>query len=170
MDRNGETRNKRKHSANSILDRPAKQLKPETSALINGDDSPYNGPLYGTESDEDDALLLPLAAATADTPEWQATIEKVVRSVVSIHFCQTCAFDTDAAVSSEATGFVVDAEKGYILTNRHVACAGPFWGYCVFDNHEECDVYPVYRDCIHDFGIEFLIYGTLERNNTYTML
>jgi len=47
----------------------------------------------------------------------------------------------------------VDAEKGYILTNRHVVGAGPFWGYCTFDNHEECDVLPVYRDPIHDFGI-----------------
>jgi len=40
-------------------------------------------------------------------------------------------------MSSEATGFVVDAEKGYIMTNRHVVGAGPFWGYCIFDNHEE---------------------------------
>jgi len=53
------------------------------------------------------------------------------------HFCQTCSFDTDPAMSSEATGFVVDAERGYILTNRHVVCSGPFWGYCIFDNHEE---------------------------------
>jgi hypothetical protein len=81
------------------------------------------------------------------------TIEYVVKSVVSIHFCQTCSFDTDAASASEATGFVVDAEKGYILTNRHVVGAGPFIGYCIFDNHEECDVYPVYRDPVHDFGI-----------------
>lgn len=43
-------------------------------------------------------------------------------------------------MSSEATGFVVDAEKGYILTNRHVACAGPFWGYAIFDNHEEASL------------------------------
>jgi hypothetical protein len=42
----------------------------------------------------------------------------VVKNVVAIHFCQTCSFDTDTAISSEATGFVVDAEKGYILTNR----------------------------------------------------
>ncbi|KAG9527805.1 putative nuclear serine protease, partial [Aureobasidium melanogenum] len=62
------------------------------------------------------------------------------------------AFDTDPALSSEATGFVVDAENGYILTNRHVVGSGPFWGYCIFDNHEECDVYPVYRDPVHDFG------------------
>jgi len=41
----------------------------------------------------------------------------------------------------------------YILTNRHVVGPGPFWGYCVFDNHEEVDAYPVYRDPVHDFGI-----------------
>lgn len=41
----------------------------------------------------------------------------------------------------------------YIMTNRHVVGSGPFWGHCVFDNHEEVDCYPVYRDPIHDFGI-----------------
>jgi S1-C subfamily serine protease len=41
----------------------------------------------------------------------------------------------------------------YILTNRHVVGSGPFWGYCIFDNHEEVDAYPVYRDPVHDFGI-----------------
>ncbi|KAI7528741.1 Pro-apoptotic serine, partial [Hortaea werneckii] len=96
---------------------------------------------------------LPHTAASAESAEWQATIEKVVRNVVSIHFCQTCAFDTDPAIASEATGFVVDAKRGYILTNRHVVGSGPFWGYCIFDNHEETDVYPVYRDPVHDFGI-----------------
>lgn len=39
------------------------------------------------------------------------------------------------------------------MTNRHVVGSGPFWGHCVFDNHEEVDCYPVYRDPIHDFGI-----------------
>lgn len=81
--------------------------------------------------------LMEPVTATADTAEWQNTIERVVRNVVSIHFCQTCSFDTSAALSSEATGFVVDAKKGYILTNRHVVGSGPFWGYCIFDNHEE---------------------------------
>lgn len=43
--------------------------------------------------------------------------------------------------------------SSYILTNRHVVGSGPFWGHCVFDNHEEVDCYPVYRDPVHDFGI-----------------
>ncbi|KAK4218649.1 trypsin-like cysteine/serine peptidase domain-containing protein [Rhypophila decipiens] len=106
---------------------------------------------YDEEIDESRVqALLPVGP---DTAEWQATIENVVRNVVSIRFCQTCSFDTDPALTSEATGFVVDAERGYILTNRHVVGSGPFWGYCVFDNHEEVDAYPVYRDPVHDFGI-----------------
>ncbi|MCJ1380921.1 hypothetical protein MMC17_004030 [Xylographa soralifera] len=153
MERKGEMRNKRKNSPITELERPTKQLKPHISSSIDGDESPSNGALYSPGSDGEASPSLPLVAATADSPEWQATIERVVRNVVSIHFSQTCSFDTDAATSSEATGFVVDAEKGYILTNRHVVCAGPFWGYCIFDNHEECDVYPVYRDPVHDFGI-----------------
>lgn len=39
------------------------------------------------------------------------------------------------------------------MTNRHVVGAGPFWGHLLFDNHEEVDCYPVYRDPVHDFGI-----------------
>ena len=133
---NGEAQHKRKNSPVSLQDRPAKVHK--TDLLIrreNGDISHDED--FDMESESDDSRLPALAPAIADSVEWQATIEKVVRNVVSIHFCQTCSFDTDPAVSSEATGFVVDAERGYILTNRHVVGAGPFWGYCIFDNHEE---------------------------------
>ncbi|QLQ79665.1 hypothetical protein HG537_0C03130 [Torulaspora globosa] len=84
--------------------------------------------------------------------KWQDTINKVVQAVVSIHFSQVAPFDCDPPLVSEATGFVVDSELGIILTNRHVVGAGPFVGYVVFDNHEECDVIPIYRDPVHDFG------------------
>ena len=70
-----------------------------------------------------------LPVAVHDTAEWQKTIEGVVKSVVSIHFCQTCSFDTDPAIASEATGFVVDAEKGYIMTNRVGCPANPHISY-----------------------------------------
>lgn len=134
---NGEVR-KRKSSPVNVMGRPSKIYKqdPYPDAAENGQPPPEED-RYIMELDGEDQISLPLVAATADTAEWQATIERVVRNVVSIHFCQTCSFDTDPATSSEATGFVVDAEKGYILTNRHVVGAGPFWGYCIFDNHEE---------------------------------
>lgn len=140
---NGEARPKRKHSPVSASDRPAKHLKPESTVLTPGDETPANGTVYDVENGEDITPIVALGAAQADSPEWQATIESVVKSVVSIHFCQTCSFDTDLSMSSQATGFVVDAERGYILTNRHVVCAGPFWGYCIFDNHEEVSTRPL---------------------------
>lgn len=132
MEPNGHPRQKRKGSPVNNHDRPAKVLRPQRSETINSDDSQY---MYGSDSIADAMVEPPVA--TADTAEWQATIEQVVRNVVSIHFAQTCSFDTSSALSSEATGFVVDAARGYILTNRHVVGSGPFWGYCIFDNHEE---------------------------------
>ena len=136
MELNGHVRPKRKGSPNTIHDRPSKLFKPESSEMLDMNGSPNDSHyMYSSESVAD-AVVEPVTA-TADTAEWQATIEAVVKNVVSIHFCQTCSFDTSSALASEATGFVVDAAKGYILTNRHVVGSGPFWGYCIFDNHEE---------------------------------
>jgi hypothetical protein len=86
---------------------------------------------------------------------WQTTISEAIQSIVSIRFSQVFAFDTEGPDTSEATGFVVDAKRGLILTNRHgsfikhlfvVTCAGAFVGEAVFNDHEEVDVAPVYRD------------------------
>ena len=140
MELNGHVRPKRKGGPNTIHDRPTKLFKPESSERLNMNGSPNDSEsMYGSDGITDGMVepVTTAATATADTAEWQATIEAVVKNVVSIHFCQTCSFDTSSALASEATGFVVDAAKGYILTNRHVVGSGPFWGYCIFDNHEE---------------------------------
>lgn len=127
---------KRIHS--SPLGSSNKQIKLEHAISTPDDGTPANGAVYNVEEEElDEALSPAVAPAQEDSPEWQATIEKVVKCAVSIHFCQTASFDTELSMSSQATGFVVDAERGYILTNRHVVGPGPFWGYCIFDNHEE---------------------------------
>jgi S1-C subfamily serine protease len=137
MDVGHEIRSKRKQPLHPFLDRPTKQMKTEAVELVADEETPDGEGLFEMDMGGDDARLLAMGPGTADSPEWQITIEKVVRRVVSIRFCQTCSFDTDSAITSEATGFVVDSEEGYILTNRHVVGAGPFWGHCVFDNHEE---------------------------------
>lgn len=51
-----------------------------------------------------------------------------------------------------ATGFIVDASKGIILTNRHVVSPAPIVAQAVLTNYEEVDLIPVYRDPVHDFG------------------
>jgi hypothetical protein len=44
--------------------------------------------------------------------KWQETLDKAATGVVSVKFCHTRSFDGETAGSSEATGFVVDAEEG----------------------------------------------------------
>ncbi len=83
---------------------------------------------------------------------WRKTLERIAPSVVSIQVDGTRAFDTEWNESSQATGFVVDAERGLILTNRHVVTAGPVRAEGLFNNQEEVELIPVYRDPVHDFG------------------
>ncbi|DAA74750.1 TPA_exp: Uncharacterized protein A8136_3066 [Trichophyton benhamiae CBS 112371] len=163
MEMNGSA--KRKHSGSAMSLPSAKHFRPDTAAAAAASHTPSEDrqpsgdvTMYAYDEAETDPeaaarAMLPVSQVQTDSAEWQETIEKVVRCVVSIHFCQTASFDTDLSMASQATGFVVDAKNGYIMTNRHVVCAGPFWGYCIFDNHEECDVKPIYRDPVHDFGI-----------------
>ncbi|MDH4126904.1 MAG: S1C family serine protease, partial [Gammaproteobacteria bacterium] len=88
----------------------------------------------------------------AEEPAWATTLERISSGVVSIRVDSTRAFDTEWNSSSQATGFVVDAERGLILTNRHVVTPGPVVAEAIFLNNEEVRLTPVYRDPVHDFG------------------
>ncbi|MBS0394632.1 MAG: trypsin-like peptidase domain-containing protein [Proteobacteria bacterium] len=99
-----------------------------------------------------DAAVAPAASGEA-RPEWARTLERIAAGVVAIQIDQTRAFDTEWNSSAQATGFVVDARRGLILTNRHVVTPGPVTAQAVFMNREEVQLYPVYRDPVHDFGI-----------------
>jgi S1-C subfamily serine protease len=97
-------------------------------------------------------LLSSMAATAANDTEWTETLERISSGVVSIRVDSTRAFDTEWNSSSQATGFVVDAERGIILTNRHVVTPGPVIAEAVFRNNEEVRLTPIYRDPVHDFG------------------
>ena len=92
------------------------------------------------------------AAAVEANPDWAVTLERIAGSVVSIDIDMVRAFDTEWNTTAQATGFVVDAEHGLILTNRHVVTPGPVTSEATFLNREEVQLYPVYRDPVHDFG------------------
>lgn len=98
------------------------------------------------------ALFANVTAFAATDTEWTRTLERISSGVVSIRIDSTRAFDTEWNSSSQATGFVVDAERGLILTNRHVVTPGPVIAEAVFRNNEEVRLTPVYRDPVHDFG------------------
>jgi S1-C subfamily serine protease len=94
------------------------------------------------------------APKTPSTPaNWAQTLEKIASGVVTIQIDSTRAFDTEWNTSAQATGFVIDAKRGLILTNRHVVTPGPVTAQATFQNREEVQLYPVYRDPVHDFGI-----------------
>ncbi len=84
---------------------------------------------------------------------WAETLARIASGVVTIQIDATRAFDTEWNTTGQATGFVIDAERGLILTNRHVVTAGPVTAQAIFQNREEVQLWPVYRDPIHDFGI-----------------
>lgn len=98
------------------------------------------------------SLWCALALASPSEADWQATIERVSPAVVSIQVTATRDFDTESASNSQGTGFVVDMERGLILTNRHMVHAGPVTARAIFQDNEEAVLRPIYRDPVHDFG------------------
>src|SRR5580704_17533501 len=106
----------------------------------------------GTQAHQTEELVQ-RAAAVEENPDWAVTLERIASSVVAIDVDSTRAFDTEWNSTAQATGFVVDAEHGLILTNRHVVTPGPVTAEATFLNREEVQLYPVYRDPVHDFGV-----------------
>jgi len=89
---------------------------------------------------------------TEHSKKWRETLERCIPCCMVIKITAARAFDTDAANSSTATGFVVDKRLGLVLTNRHVVKPGPVTSEAVLLNREEIPLKAVYRDPVHDFG------------------
>ncbi|HEY3646142.1 MAG TPA: serine protease, partial [Gammaproteobacteria bacterium] len=100
-------------------------------------------------------LIVPFVAHAAGSEQqaWDATIKAVSPSIVSIRVDAPRAFDTEWNITGQATGFVVDAEHGIILTNRHVVTPGPVVAEAVFQDHEVVALKQLYHDPVHDFGL-----------------
>lgn len=94
----------------------------------------------------------PPSSMTSERDAWRDTLDRVVEGVVSIRVNATRAFDTETAHTAGATAFVVDAKRGILLTNRHVAQPGPTTMVAVFPDNEEIPVRVLYRDPVHDFA------------------
>lgn len=98
-------------------------------------------------------LLLPIQRVLAsEEAGWANTVSKAANSVVSLQLSQLRNFDDSEQGGSNATGFVVDAELGIVLTNRHVVGSGPIRLNATFQNQERVVAVPLYRDPIHDFA------------------
>lgn len=92
------------------------------------------------------------ASVVAQEDRWAKTLAEAANSVVSLQLAQLRNFDDAEQGGSTATGFVVDAERGILLTNRHVVGSGPMRISATFQNQERVEAVPLYRDPIHDFA------------------
>ena len=97
-------------------------------------------------------IMLVTAHVSAESARWQKTIDLVTPSVVSIQVEVPRAFESSKPMTSQGTGFVIDAKRGIILTNRHIVQPGPVVATAIFINQEEVELKPIYRDPVHDFG------------------
>ena len=98
------------------------------------------------------AAFLAARASGEEVDRWQETIDRVAPAIVVLKVSAPRAFDGSQAGDAVATGFVVDAERGLILTNRHVVMPGPVAAKAVFLDNEEVNIRALYRDPVHDFG------------------
>ncbi len=99
-------------------------------------------------------LLIFLSNCSSSTSKknWNDTVKLVSSGVVSIQTDVPVSFDGKWNSSSYGTGFIVDAVRGIILTNRHIVTPGPVTAKAILINNEEIDLKPLYIDPVHDFG------------------
>lgn len=104
--------------------------------------------------------LLDFSYESAETTWSSGKISEIKRSCtpavvkISLVHVRKVGIEGNASIAS-ATGFVVDAENGLILTNRHVIKNGPVIATATFLHRrqkEKVKLQPLYRDPVHDFG------------------
>eukprot|EP00439_Symbiodinium_sp_Y106_P066398 s508_g10.t2 len=93
-----------------------------------------------------------ISAADAGSREWAEVISVIQPAIVALKVTFVVSFEDEHAAVAMGTGFVVDKQRGLILTNRHITGVGPVRAIAMFDRHEELDAEVIYRDPVHDFG------------------
>ncbi len=117
-------------------------LMEEEEAWQGGSEAP---PREGDAADEALCADGGDGAALLRNVGFAAAIERVSKAVVALRVATVRPFDGAGRGCSQATGFVVDVERGLILTNRHVVGGGPLTADATFLSKEEVTVVCVYR-------------------------
>ena len=97
-------------------------------------------------------LLLTLATNANAAHNWTEQIAAFKPMVVNVETSSEVVFETEAKGTSFATGFVVDAERGIIATNRHVTGSSPAYVKINFHDGSFTEARILYYDPTHDFG------------------
>ena len=84
--------------------------------------------------------------------DWTEQIASFKPMVVNVETASEVVFETETKGTSFATGFVVDAERGIIATNRHVTGTSPANIKINFHDGSFTEAQILYYDPTHDFG------------------
>lgn len=84
--------------------------------------------------------------------DWTDQIERFKPMVVNVETKSEIVFEMEGQGSSQATGFIVDAERGIICTNQHVTGVSPSEVKISFFDGSFTEARTLYYDPTHDFG------------------
>ena len=83
---------------------------------------------------------------------WTEQIAAFKPMVVNVETSSEVVFEAESKGTSFATGFIVDAERGIIATNRHVTGSSPSYVKINFYDGSFTEAEVLYYDPTHDFG------------------
>ena len=83
---------------------------------------------------------------------WNEQIKDFKPMVVNIETSSEIVFETEVKGTSFATGFIIDAERGIIATNRHVTGSSPSYVKINFYDGSFTEARVLYYNLTHDFG------------------
>ena len=84
--------------------------------------------------------------------DWTEDIAAFKPMVVNVETSSEIVFETESKGTSFATGFIVDAERGIIATNRHVTGSSQSYVKINFYDGSFTEAEVLYYDPTHDFG------------------
>lgn len=84
--------------------------------------------------------------------DWTEQVAAYKPMVVNVETSSEVVFETEVKGTNFATGFVVDAERGIIATNRHVTGSSPAYVKINFHDGSFTEARILYYDPTHDFG------------------
>ena len=96
-------------------------------------------------------LSTPVTATPAPTPE--QILADASRYTVKVSVLTEIGLNQDAGGASSGTGFLIDKERGWLLTNAHVATRSPSTIRVSFRNSEEIEAKRIHVDPLIDLAV-----------------
>lgn len=100
-----------------------------------------------------DAVVGSPASSTSSSPWPPDVVRALKKTVVNIDLATPVALVDDKRTAATGTGFVVDAERGLVVTNRHISTVSPTVYQVRFNDGSFAPARCVYYDVAQDFAV-----------------